>query len=96
MPWQGLVFCNEYGSPIDGKGLLKSFHRLLKRAGLPRVRFHDLRHTAATFMLEDGTPLKVVSEILGHSSVAITADLYMHVTPGMQAEAARARGKLWA
>ena len=43
----------------------------------------------------DGTPLKVVSEILGHSSVAITADLYMHVTLGMQAEAARARGKLW-
>jgi len=96
VPWQGLVFCNEHGSPIDGKGLLKSFHRLLKRAGLPRIRFHDLRHTAATFMLEDGTPLKVVSEILGHSSVAITADLYMHVTPGMQAEAARARGKLWA
>jgi site-specific recombinase XerD len=47
-------------------------------------------------MLEDGTPLKVVSEILGHASVATTADLYMHVTPSMQAEAARARGKLWA
>jgi len=54
------------------------------------------RSTAATFMLEDGTPLKVVSEILGHASVATTADLYMHVTPSMQAEAARARGKLWA
>jgi integrase len=96
VPWQGLVFCSEQGGPIDGKGLLKSFHRLLKRVGLPRVRWHDLRHTAATLMLASGVHQKIVSEMLGHSTTAITMDLYSHVTPTMQAEAARARDALWA
>jgi len=60
---------------------------LLKQAGLPRLRFHDLRHTAATLLLGAGVHPKVVSEMLGHSSLTITLDLYSHVTPTMQQQA---------
>jgi integrase len=60
---------------------------LLDRAGLPRIRFHDLRHTAATLLLGRGVHPKIVSEMLGHSQIAITLDLYSHVTPTMQRQA---------
>ena len=66
----------------------RSFFPALVRAGLPRIRFHDLRHTAATLLLAGGVHAKVVSELLGHSSVAITLDVYSHVTPNLQAAAA--------
>jgi integrase len=85
--WQenGLVFANELGEPLDGIHVLRSeFLPLLKRAGLPRVRFHDLRHTCATLLLGRGVNPKIVSEMLGHSTVAITLDLYSHVLPTMQ------------
>ncbi len=86
-----LVFPNAVGRPINASNLLhQRFHPLLKRAGLPRIRFHDLRHTYATIALGRGVPLKVVSDTLGHSSIAITADTYMHVTPGMSRAAADA------
>ena len=65
----------------------RSFWPLLGRVGLPRIRFHDLRHTAATLMLGRGVHPKVVSEMLGHSQISITLDLYSHVTPTMQAAA---------
>lgn len=85
-----LVFPNRLGEPMGAAVLLKgSFHPLLKRAGLPHMRFHELRHTAATLQLEAGTPLKVVSDMLGHGGIAITADLYAHVTTAMQEGAAR-------
>jgi len=64
--------------------------RDLERAGLPRIRFHDLRHTAATLMLGRGVHAKIASEMLGHSTIAVTLDLYSHVTPTMQREAADA------
>ncbi len=64
------------------------FWPLLGRAGLPRIRFHDLRHTAATLLLGQGVHPKIVSEMLGHSQIAITLDLYSHVTPTMQRQAA--------
>lgn len=60
---------------------------LLARARLPRIRLHDLRHTAATLMLGKGVHPKIVSEMLGHSTVGITLDLYSHVTPTMQRQA---------
>jgi integrase len=69
--------------------LNRSFRPLLDRAGLPRIRFHDLRHTAATLLLGHGVHLKIVSEMLGHSQVSITLDLYSHVTPQTHPEAAR-------
>ncbi len=59
------------------------FDPLLKRAGLPDIRFHDLRHTFATLLLERGVHIKAVSELLGHSSVSITLSLYSHATPAM-------------
>ena len=61
---------------------------LLARAEVPRIRFHDLRHTAATLLLGQGVHPKIVSEMLGHSTIAITLDLYSHVTPTMQRDAA--------
>jgi integrase len=66
------------------------FKPLLKRAGLPQVRFHDLRHTCATLLLSKNVNPKVVSEMLGHASIAITLDTYSHVLPDMQDSAARA------
>jgi integrase len=86
-----LVFANAVGRPVDPTNLLRQeFRPLLNRAGLPAIRFHDLRHTAATLMLEAGIHPKVVSEMLGHSQVSITLDLYSHVTPNMQQQAAAA------
>ena len=91
--WEGLdlVFTDEAGAPIDAtKFLRNSFAPLLKAAGLPKMRFHDLRHTAATLLLGRGIHPKIVSEMLGHSQVGITLDLYSHVTPTMQREATAA------
>ena len=86
-----LVFANEIGRPIEAGNLLRrSFWPLLERAGLPHMRFHDLRHTAATLMLGQGVHPKVVAEMLGHSQISVTLDLYSHVTPTMQQQAARA------
>jgi integrase len=66
---------------------------VLKRAGLPRIRFHDLRHCHATLLLRQGVHPKVVQERLGHSTPAFTLQVYSHVLPGMQAEAAEALGQ---
>ena len=86
-----LVFANEVGRPIEvGNLIRRSFRPLLERGDLPRVRFHDLRHTAATLMLGRGVHPKVVAEMLGHSQISVTLDLYSHVTPTMQREATEA------
>lgn len=86
-----LVFPNHFGKPQDGSHLLLGqFVPLLARAGLPRVRLHDLRHTAATLLLGRGVHPKIVSEMLGHTTVGITLDLYSHVTPTMQRQAVQA------
>ncbi len=86
-----LVFPNTVGRPINVSNFLpRDFHPLLERAGLPRMRFHDLRHSAATLLLELGIHPKVVSELLGHSQIGITLDLYSHVTATMQQQAVAA------
>jgi len=88
---QDLVFPNTLGRPMEGGDFRKRlFYPLLRRAGLPPMRFHDLRHTAATLLLLSGINPKVVSETLGHASVAITLDIYSHVLPDMQQQAAAA------
>ena len=68
--------------------MLRDFRQTLERAGLPRTRFHDLRHTAATPMLAQGVHPKVANEMLGHAAIGITLDLYSHVSPTMQRAAA--------
>jgi integrase len=82
-----LVFANVEGKPIDPGVLSHNFARIAKRAGLQGVRFHDLRHTFASLMLLRGAKPKVISEALGHSSVAFTMDVYSHILPGMQSDA---------
>lgn len=89
--WQdeGLVFVNANGARLCPSNVHESLQRRLKRAGLPAVRVHDLRHTAATLHLTAGTNPKVVQELLGHSTITLTLDTYSHVIEGMQAQAAR-------
>lgn len=83
-----LVFATELGTPIDAGNLLRRTHYpLLERAGLPRLRFHDLRHTAATLLLEAGAHPRVVAERLGHASPSLVMNIYGHVTERMQTEA---------
>ncbi len=80
-----LVFPNRMGGPFIPDNFMKrSFRPLLKKAGLPSIRFHDLRHTAATLLLSRGVNPKVVSEMLGHADISITLRVYAHVTPHMQ------------
>jgi integrase len=91
--WQdrhNLIFTDALGRPARPDAVSGDFRATVDRLGLPHVRFHDLRHSAATLMLSQGVPLKVVSETLGHSSIAITADVYQHVTPDLRREAAEA------
>ncbi|HZH59121.1 MAG TPA: site-specific integrase [Metabacillus sp.] len=83
-----LVFAQKNGNPIQPAELSRSFHKIIKSAGLPDIRFHDLRHTHATLMLQQGVHPKVVSECLDHSTIGITMDTYTHVLPIMQKEAA--------
>jgi len=82
-----LVFASVEGKPIDPGVLSHNFNRIAKRTGLEGVRFHDLRHTFASLMLLRGAKPKVISEALGHSSVAFTMDVYSHIIEGMQSDA---------
>ena len=84
-----MVFCDTDGGYIRQSNLTRrSFKPLLKKAELPDIRFHDLRHTAATLLLQQGVHPKIVQERLGHSQIAVTLDTYSHVLPSMQKEAA--------
>ena len=86
-----LVFPNVIGGPMRPSNLIRnSFQPILRASGLPVIRFHDLRHTAATILLVRGVHPKVVSEMLGHASIQITLDTYSHVLPEMQAQATAA------
>jgi integrase len=87
--WQdwGLVFTREDGAPLDASTVTHRFQKLLARANLPRVRFHDLRHTCASLLLAHGVPARVIMDILGHSQISVTLNTYTHVLPDMQREA---------
>ena len=86
----GLVFAMVDGQPWNPDVITRAFDRLVRASDLPRLRLHDLRHTHATHLLAAGVNVKVVSERLGHASVAFTLDVYGHVLPGQQADAALA------
>ena len=80
-----LVFPSRVGTPLNPENLVKrSFKPLLERAGLPSLRFHDLRHTCATLLLSKGVNPKIVQEMLGHANISVTLDTYSHVLPDMQ------------
>lgn len=83
------MFPNPNGSPISPDSVNNMLKRVLKRAGIPRVRFYDLRHTFATLALQNGVDIKTVSGMLGHFSAGFTLDTYAHVTTAAQKEAAR-------
>jgi integrase len=88
---QGLIFTTDTGAPINPSNLRqRSFTPLLKRVGLPHMRFHDLRHTCATLLLSRGVHPKFVQELLGHATIAITLDTYSHVMPSMGDATAKA------
>jgi len=83
------VFLNLSGGPLRRSHFhSQSFKPLLRKAGLPAIRFHDLRHTAATLLLSEGVHPKIVQERLGHSQISVTLDTYSHVLPTMQRDAA--------
>ncbi len=82
-----LVFADVDGKPLDPSGVSHTFARIARAAGLEGVRFHDLRHVFASLVLLPGARPKVISEALGHSSVAFTMDAYSHIMEGMQRDA---------
>jgi integrase len=89
----GLVFTTSIGTIIEPTNLRRSFDAAIARAGVRRIRFHDLRHTCASLLLAEGVPMRVVMEILGHSAMAITSDIYSHVMPSALTNAAAAIDK---
>jgi integrase len=88
--WQenGLVFPSTIGTPLEPRNVHRLFQKAIARAGLPKTRFHDLRHTCATLLLVQGVPARVVMETLGHSQISLTMNTYSHVLPELQREAA--------
>ena len=88
------VFPSPTGGPISPDSVLNMLHRVLKREGLPSVRFHDLRHSFATLALQNGVDIKTVSDMLGHFSAGFTLDTYAHVTTAAQKEAANTMGNV--
>ncbi|WP_436788359.1 site-specific integrase [Yinghuangia sp. YIM S10712] len=82
-----LVFTTRTGRPIEGRNVLRSFHRLAAAANLPRIRVHDARHGAATLLAVGNVHPRVAMEILGHSKISVTMDVYMHVPDALKREA---------
>ena len=89
-----LIFPSKIGSPLDPSNLRLDYKRVLETAGLPKIRFHDLRHTAASLMLNHGVPVIVASKRLGHSKPSITLDIYGHLYQEMQVEVAKKMDEL--
>jgi integrase len=84
----GLVFTTQVGTALDARNVHREFKAVLKDCGLPPVRFHDLRHTAATLLLAQGVDPRTIMETLGHSQISLTLNTYSHVVPALQEMAA--------
>jgi integrase len=82
-----LVFTDQVGKPLSGYHVTRRFRKLLKDSGLARMRYHDLRHAAASLMAAQGVPVRVAMEILGHSQISTTMNIYAHVAPDYQRDA---------
>jgi integrase len=90
-----LIFTNRTGGPIELVNLHRAYKRLLTKAGLPSIRFHNLRHSAASLMLTQGVPIKTIQEILGHTSIAVTSGFYAHLDEQLKREAAEAMDRVF-
>jgi integrase len=88
--WE-LVFTGPHGEPLNPRAVLTDLKRILRAAGLPAIRFHDLRHSAASLLLLHGVPVRMVADILGHSSTALTQNTYQHVLPQLREQAVKAQ-----
>ncbi len=95
--WQdwGLVFASTIGTPLDPRNLTDRYKALLAQAGLPNIRFHDMRHSCASLLIAQGVPLEIVSRILGHSQISLTMNTYVHLLPQAQQQAADAMDRLF-
>ena len=90
------VFPSAVGTPLGGRTVFREYQELLTLAGVPHQRFHDLRHSTATFRLAVGVEARVVMEMLGHSQISLTMNTYAHVLPSVLGEAAEKLGALFA
>ena len=94
--WEALVFTDEVGRPLTSFHVSRRFRKLLQSAGLPTMRYHDLRHGAASLMAAQGVPARVAMEILGHAQISTTMNIDAHVAPEFQKEASeRVAAALW-
>ncbi|HLF77345.1 MAG TPA: tyrosine-type recombinase/integrase [Dehalococcoidia bacterium] len=91
---EATIFTNQVGKPMDAGGLKRTWKRIIRDAGVGHLRFHDLRHASATYMLQAGVPVQMVSARLGHSRTSTTTDIYAHVLPGMGRHAAEVLEKV--
>jgi integrase len=91
---EGWVFTDGDGQPVHPQSVYEAFRRIVHNAGVPTIRFHDLRHTHGRLLIKEGVPVKLVSERLGHAHIAHTMQTCQHVLPGMQADAAIATARL--
>ena len=90
------MFTDELGKPLAYYHVRRRFYNLLRLAGLPQMRYHDLRHGAASLMAAQGVPARVAMEILGHAQISTTMNIYTHIAPELQKEAAeKMAGTLW-
>ena len=90
------MFATRLGTPIHPRNDYRSFREIIRQANLRQIRIHDLRHTAASVLLANGVPARVVMEILGHSQISVTLNTYAHVAPEVSREAAgRVNAALW-
>jgi integrase len=85
----GWVFPSERGTQMSPRNRLRHFYSVLERLDIPKLRFHDLRHTAATILLQKDVHPKKVQELLGHSSITLTLDTYSHIIPGIDSQTSR-------
>lgn len=91
-----VIFASTIGTPLDARNVVRLFHSALERAGLPPMRFHDLRHTWASLLLAQGVGPRTIMDVLGHSQISLTMDTYSHVMPEMCRETAELMEKLLA
>ncbi len=92
---KGFIFQSLNSTPITPRNLLRHFYSVLDKMELPRIRFHDLRHTAATILLKEDTHPVKVQALLGHASITTTLDVYSHVLPPMKSEVANKMDELF-